>query len=343
VKRIMFVTNSLTGGGAERSMNLVCNELTRRKWTVSLVPINDGPPDKVIPGCEIFQLGREWQSGVMKTVFAFLAFNHAVKSWKPDVIVLNCDLPEFFGALLMGKQKFVVLEHASNPWGQRILLGKLIRRVLQARKANWAAVSSHLSIWPNRKKPDACLYNPLMSVTNEIMQNEILVLNRLVFIGRLSPEKRPMDAIQVARKSKKKIVIIGEGPLREELERKVHDETLSVDFLGRLDEPWAEIRVGDLLIVPSAFEGDGLVVIEALQRGLPILVSDISDFRRFGFPEANYCKTVDGFVQKIEIFKGDLSPLIVPSEISESIFKLRSIEIVGDAWEAFLNNLTSHP
>ena len=338
----MVVTNSLTGGGAERSMNLVCNELTRRNWTVSLVPINESPPDKVVPNCEVFQLGREWKSGVRNTVLAFLAFNHIVKSWKPDLIVLNCDLPEFFGALLMGKQKFVVLEHASNPWGQRVVLGKLIRRVLQARKANWAAVSSHLTIWPGRKKPDACLHNPLMSVPNRILQNEILVLNRLMFIGRLSPEKRPIDAIQIARKSKQKIVVIGEGPLRAELEKKVQDEILSVDFLGRLDEPWAEIKVGDLLIIPSAFEGDGLVVIEALQRGLPILVSDINDFRRFGFPESNYCKTVDDFVQKIEIFKNDLSPLIVPIEISESILKLRSIEIVGDAWEVFLNNTISY-
>lgn len=336
----MVVTNSLSGGGAERSMNLVCNELTRRKWTVSLVPINSSPPDKVIPNCEIFQLGREWQGGIIKTILAIRAFNCTVKFWKPDVIVLNCDLPELFGAMLIGKHNLVVLEHASNPWGQRVLLGKIVRKILEVRKTNWAAVSSHLTIWPGKKKPIVCLYNPLISMSSRNLQNQCQPLNRLAFIGRLSSEKRPIDAIQIAKQSKQKLVIIGEGLLRAELERKVQHESLNVDFLGRLDEPWAEIRVGDLLIIPSAFEGDGLVVIEALQLGLPILVSDINDFRRFGFSEINYCKGVDDFVGKIEVFANDLSLLVVSSEISESILKSRSIEIVGDTWEAFLNEIS---
>ena len=170
-------------------------------------------------------------------------------------------------------------------------------------------------------------------------QNHIQELNRLAFIGRLSPEKRPEVVIQVAKQSKQKLVIIGEGLLRTELEEKVRSESLNVDFLGRLDEPWTEIMIGDLLIIPSAFEGDGLVVIEALQQGIPILLSDIFDFRRFEFSENNYCKEIGDFVQKINTFKNDLTPLIVSSEISEPILKSRSIEIVGDAWEAFLNEI----
>jgi hypothetical protein len=122
MKRVMVVTNSLTGGGAERSMNLMCNELIRRNWTVSLVPINDSPADKVTPTCEIFALKRDWNSGIKNTLLAFLAFSRAVRIWKPDLIILNCDLPELFGAMLVRKQKFVVIEHASNPWGSRVPL-----------------------------------------------------------------------------------------------------------------------------------------------------------------------------------------------------------------------------
>ena len=36
----MVVTNSLAGGGAERSMNLLVNELASRGMALSLVPIN---------------------------------------------------------------------------------------------------------------------------------------------------------------------------------------------------------------------------------------------------------------------------------------------------------------
>jgi glycosyltransferase involved in cell wall biosynthesis len=334
MKRVMIVTNSLTGGGAERSMNLVCNELTRRKWTVSLVPINEGASDRVIPKCEVFELKRDWQGGLVKTLIAFLAFNRVVRSWKPDLIVLNCDLPELFGALLLKKQKFVVIEHASNPWGGRTDLGKVVRKILKFRKAKWAAVSSHLTIWPEMSEPGACLPNPLMPASRTDFQN--ITLNRLVFVGRLSPEKRPINAIEIAKESKYKLVMIGEGLLRSELEKVVNREGLDVDFLGRLQDPWELIGSGDLLLIPSAFEGDGLVVIEALQRGLPILLSDIPDFRRFGFPERNYCVGIDEFVHTLKIFANDLSPLIVATDISESIVKPRSINVVGDVWVDFL-------
>ena len=47
MKRIMIVTNSLSGGGAERSMNIVSNEMHMRKWPTILVALNSGPRDLV--------------------------------------------------------------------------------------------------------------------------------------------------------------------------------------------------------------------------------------------------------------------------------------------------------
>lgn len=330
----MVVTNSLTGGGAERSMNLLCNELTRRDWTISLVPINDSPPDKITPCCEVFPLKRDWRSGVKNTSLAFFAFYRVVKTWKPDLIILNCDLPELFGVMLPRKQKLVVIEHASNPWGNRVHLGKLVRKILKIRKARWVAVSSHLTIWPGKYKPHVFLSNPLMQASRRDLQFQ--PLKRLVFVGRLSPEKRPGDAIRIAKESSIGLVMIGDGLLRAELEEMVNREASEVDFLGRLEDPWEEIKTGDLLLVPSAFEGDGLVVIEALQRGMPILISDIPDFRRFRFPETNYCAGVEGFIRKVKFFKNDLTQLVVPKDVSDLIVMPRSIEVVGDAWETFL-------
>jgi glycosyltransferase involved in cell wall biosynthesis len=330
----MVVTNSLTGGGAERSMNLVSNELVRRNWTVSLVPINNSPADKVIPRCEIFPLKRKWKGGIKNTLLAFFAFNHVVKAWKPDLIILNCDLPELFGAMLPKRHKFIVIEHASNPWGNRAPLGKLVRKILKVRKAQWVAVSSHLTIWPGKWNPDVFLSNPLMPASRRDLQFQ--TLKRLVFVGRLSPEKRPKDAILIAKESKFSLVMIGDGLLRDELEEVVNREALDVDFKGRLEDPWEEVQAGDLILVPSAFEGDGLVVIEAIQRGIPILISDIPDFRRFKIYEANYCARVEEFIHKVRFFTNDLTQLVVPQDISELIITSRSIEAVGDAWVTFL-------
>ena len=334
----MIVTNSLTGGGAERSMNLVCNELDRRGWEVSLVPINSSAEDQVIPICEIFPLRRQWKGGVVSTFLAYIKFNQIVRTWKPDVIVLNCDLPELFGALTFGRKCLVVLEHASVPWGHRPLLGRAVRQILALRKTTWAAVSTHLNVWPTSKKPYAVLDNPIVPISNIqaiVSQDKI---KRLVFIGRLSSEKRPELALEIARISATELIVIGDGDLLGSLKRKVAEESISAQFVGRVNNPWLELVSGDVLIVTSSSEGDGLVVIEGLQHGIPMLLVDIPDFRRFNFPDENYCSDLDDFISRINNFTNNPSPLQVPSILAEKILSGRSLKVVGDKWEEFLNS-----
>ena len=332
----MIVTNSLTGGGAERSMNLVANELSKRGFTVSLIPINSGPSDRIIPECEVFELHRQWKGNLLDTGAAIWRFNSVVKAWNPDVLILNCDLPELFGSLLFGKYNLVVLEHASNPWANRVLFGKIVRMLLESRNTVWIAVSSHLTIWPKKWRPTAILQNPIIpldSVTPLIPGDQI---KRLIVIGRLSAEKKPEIAIELARRTHLDLLIIGDGRMKADLETKCREESIKATFLGRIDDPWIEVQSGDLLIVPSESEGDGLVIIEGLQMGVPMLMSDIQDLRRFKFPNRNYCKDVEEFEKRCTSFQGHLMDLSVPDELAADILQLRTISRVGLSWEEFL-------
>lgn len=335
----MFVTNSLTGGGAERSINLVSNELTHRGWPVALVPINSGPPDQIVPTCESFPLERPWRGGLLSTIFAMRKFHQVVRQWEPDVVVLNCDLPELFGAALSGSPTVVVLEHSSTPWVQRVLLGRIVRLLLSLRKPHWVAVSSHLTIWPKSSLPFAILQNPL--IATRVGKGEMVegAVPRLVFVGRLSAEKNPGLALETSRLTEIRLEIFGAGSLREELEAESHRENLPVLFHGRVEDPWLYIRPTDLLLVPSQYEGDGLVVIEGMREGIPMLLSDIPDFRRFGFPERNYCKNIAEFVERIERFKNRFEDLKIPDEIVRETLSSRSLKVVGDSWETLLTKI----
>jgi glycosyltransferase involved in cell wall biosynthesis len=164
-------------------------------------------------------------------------------------------------------------------------------------------------------------------------------VKRLIFIGRLAPEKRPNWLVTIGEKTGLPLEIIGEGSMREAMEEAVTDGELIVHFRGRISDPWEAIEDGDLLIVPSEFEGDGLVVVEGMQKGIPMLISDIPDFRRFGLPEANYCKSVEDFIFSIDRFGANISSLMVPKNISTQILAARSPEAVGDKWEEFLNSI----
>jgi glycosyltransferase involved in cell wall biosynthesis len=338
----MIVTNSLTGGGAERSMNLAANELIRRGWPVALVPINSSAPDQVAPECEVFPIERQWKGSLVGTLVALRKFSKIVKYWNPEIIILNCDLPELFGATLFSKRKFVVIEHADRPWITRIFLGRVTRKLLEIRNTKWVAVSNHFAIWPGMRIPDAVLPNAIRDM-NMLRQStsQILPVNalqRLVFIGRLAPQKRPDWLISISEKTNIPVEIIGEGVMQKGMEELAKDKNLQVNFRGRIQMPWGEIKEGDLLIVPSGYEGDGLVVVEGLQQKVPMLLSDIPDFRRFNLPDRNYCKSVEDFVASINAYTQILSTLVIPNEISDAILASRSLKVIGDNWEKFLES-----
>ena len=98
-----------------------------------------------------------------------------------------------------------------------------------------------------------------------------------------------------------------------------------------------EIKEGDLLIVPSGYEGDGLVVVEGLQQKVPMLLSDIPDFRRFGFPDSNYCVDPADFVNRISEYKNRINELKVPASLRGEILNSRTPKVVGDSWVSYLN------
>lgn len=336
----MFVTNSLTGGGAERSMNLVCNELLHRGWQISLVPINSSERDQIIPECPVFPLNRQWQASPQGTIRALWRFHKIVHLWNPDVIVLNCDLPEVFGATLLGTRKLVAVEHSRIPWIKRVLFGRTVRRILALKKVTWVSVSSNIDIWPQGGKPQAILQNPLPSNGLSTIQEVSQRITRLVFIGRFSPEKRPDLVLEIGAKTGIELEFIGDGSMRPTMEVEASKRSIKARFRGRMLNPWLEIQSGDLLIVPSALEGDGLVVIEGMRQGIPMLLMDIPDFRRFDFPDRNYCADLSEFTSRIMDFSNNLEGLKVPVKTASAILHERELGTVGNSWEDFINKLT---
>jgi 1,2-diacylglycerol 3-alpha-glucosyltransferase len=103
------------------------------------------------------------------------------------------------------------------------------------------------------------------------------------YVGRLGPEKNlPFllrtfaGAVQAVEQVK--LIIVGEGPEKENLEDRVHHMGLEnkVTFVGRI--PYEQVAafhaMADIFVTTSASEVHPLSVIEALASGLPVLGID---------------------------------------------------------------------
>lgn len=76
-----------------------------------------------------------------------------------------------------------------------------------------------------------------------------------------------------ARRPDIQIVVVGDGPLRQELERMPGSG--AVKFAGYVPDASSLLGAFDLLVMPSRYEGLGLVAIEGMFAGVPILASRV--------------------------------------------------------------------
>jgi len=111
------------------------------------------------------------------------------------------------------------------------------------------------------------------------------VVNRFVFVGRLHPVKGLAPLISAIAKLESKIYldIIGEGPQRKQLEELVNSLNLQlqVRFLGAFENSTIQHLLPHYkgLVLPSIYESQGIVLLEANLQGIPVIASDIASIR----------------------------------------------------------------
>jgi glycosyltransferase involved in cell wall biosynthesis len=206
--------------------------------------------------------------------------------------------------------------------------------------ALWVAVSNHFKVWNLNIEPDVVISNPLLlSKIDEMVQNKVEnSIKRIVYIGRLSEEKQPDWVLDIAQKCNLPLVVIGDGNLRNPLELKSSNLNIDVDFKGFVRQPWKLMSHGDLLVVPSQYEGDGLVVVEAIARRIPILLNDIPDLLRFDLPTHHYCLKVSDYVSRIDEYKSAIGKLVVSEKLRNDILLDRDPTEIAKKWVLLLSD-----
>jgi len=110
--------------------------------------------------------------------------------------------------------------------------------------------------------------------------------NRILFVGRLESEKRPLDAVAAMNLIGQRVpgsrgVIVGTGSLGRRVQDAVAATSGRVECLGALsdEDVVREYFRAQIVIMPSAFEGMGMVALEAMACGAVVIGYDVEGLR----------------------------------------------------------------
>jgi len=103
-----------------------------------------------------------------------------------------------------------------------------------------------------------------------------------LFVGRLAPGKGVEELIAALDESRNwALIVVGEGPLRRDLEQQASECRANVRFVGQAADPWPYYALADVVVLPSHMEAFPMVLIEAASMGKPALTTQTG-----GIPEA---------------------------------------------------------
>ena len=144
------------------------------------------------------------------------------------------------------------------------------------------------------------------------------VTNRILWVGRMSKEKGLDILIKAMREvvqdvPQAQLILVGDGPERGAVEQMIKDyhlgEHIHLEGLQSHLEMPRYFRMSQIFVLPSAYEGFPLVVLEALASGLPCIASNV------------------GGIQAV-IENGVNGYLVPPKDASELSFKI--IELMSN-------------
>ncbi len=294
-KKVLFLINSLGTGGTERNVAMFCRHIDRTRYLPEVWVLNDsGVAEQTVrdSGIVVRNLRRQWTRSpvfAIRTAWqiarAKFDFVHAFLPTIASYAVLGRYLfglkPPFFFSIPTTQFPSPVLEKLIS----RYFTACVDRVLVNSPSVGKYAVE--LGFDPQRMSlvPNGHYIEPYQkAVDREAIRAELRIGPRdkfLLCVGRIIPTKRLNDlvaALAIVRKRYPhwRLVIIGDGPLLEQLQTQIATAGLSDEIFlaGHGKNLIPILRSADLFVFPSEVEGLPNALIEAGLAGLPIIACD---------------------------------------------------------------------
>jgi glycosyltransferase involved in cell wall biosynthesis len=286
--KVLLYTHALTGGGCERVWAVLASGLVQRGHDVMLVTDSAASQNDCFldPRVRRIVLGGGHARNIERLASLLRAEEPAVSI----SALSSSNLKHTLAAALAGRLRRAVLSYHGQAASEPRLLSRIgyaatpfTTRLTAATVCVSDGLLAHVvAAWKGDPRKTRRIYNPVdvergtpVSSAAELAAREPLV----IAVGRLVADKgflRLVRAFARIPSTAARLVILGEGDERGAIEAEIARLGLGarVILAGYVENPWEYYAKASCFVLTSEKEAFGLVVVEALGAGLPVVATD---------------------------------------------------------------------
>ncbi|ULT56206.1 glycosyltransferase [Neobacillus drentensis] len=287
VEKYLFVTNSLSSGGAERVVSILASGMAEKGYDVHLIlyervkseyPISDKVKLHLLPK-------RNGKNKIKYYLQKFSLLRRMIYEISPDIIIpfLPAPVNHCFIASRFMKIPFIFTVR-NNPFlypesKKMRLLGKMIALLSTG---IFLQTEEQAEFFPKfSSKKIIVVPNPVSNVLIECNYQNREFISEIATFGRLSAQKNQcllIQAFAMVYKTNKSLKLSLYGSGEEENNLRILVKNLGIEnavsFKGRVSNVTDALMSTDLFVLSSNYEGMPNALMEAMAVGLPCISTD---------------------------------------------------------------------
>lgn len=296
-KRVVFMTNSLARGGAERVLSRIIPRL--EEWYEIYLVLIDGSKIEFECPVNIIKLGGAEKKNrvlyLLDQIAAKRKLEKFLKDYHVECVISFLDVPNLINLLTSTNCKKIVSVRgsASAKFKDKVkayLYKKMTHRIDAVVSVSDALRRNIIAQWHVDSAKVVTIENPYDIVEINALAKEKMgeaetafyAAHRvIVAAGRLVKEKGYIYLLDsfcqvLADKKDVGLVIVGDGGERKSLEDRARQLGIekSIMFCGMKENPFPYIKAAEIFVLSSISEGFPNVLVEAMCCGRPVIACD---------------------------------------------------------------------
>ena len=291
MSKIVFITNSMGFGGAEKMLTFVANSLADRGHACCIINLNtigdyiNQKQQSVREDIKIHTLPGA-PDGIRRHVFRTRAIYRIAKAFGADILIGFTGYPGFYGKVV-GDLLHIpsIMSERGDParTTQNTLKSKLFLSVINRSRGGVFQTDGAMAFYgKGLQKRGVVIPNPIF-VNGEVPNVPFEEREKtVVSVGRLDNEQKRYDVMLQAFKffsaehPEYTLKLYGRGSDEEQIKVWVREAGIAdkVQFMGLSTQPMQDIAKDGMFLITSDYEGISNALLEAMAVGLPCVSTD---------------------------------------------------------------------